>query len=136
MTRRAVVVTFVVAELWQLFFGAFSSLQLGAPGVGDRGSWVPNVLVAETYTLLPLGFILCFWGARLGRLLAAVCAAACLALAVAAVVTLSSAESSFLYGFPLLAPPGLALLACALWMRRASRAASSGASSVTDLRPR
>lgn len=45
MTRPMVVVTFVAAELWQLFFGAFSSLQLGAPGVGDRASWVPNVLL-------------------------------------------------------------------------------------------
>ena len=67
MTRPMVVVAFVAAELWQLFFGAFSSLQLGAPGVGDRASWVPNVLVAETHTVLPIGFILCcgehHWGA-------------------------------------------------------------------------
>lgn len=117
MTRRAVLVTFIVAELWQLFFGAFSSLQLGAPGVGDYGSWVPNVLVAETFTLLPLGFVLCLWGAPLGRLLAAVCAAASLVLAVVAVVALSSAESSFIYGFPLLVPPGLALLVCSVRVR-------------------
>lgn len=86
MTRPMVVVTFVAAELWQSFFGAFSSLQLGAPGVGDRASWVPNVLVAETYTILPIGFILCLWGARWGRLLAAACAGASHVLAVAAVV--------------------------------------------------
>lgn len=118
MTRPMVVVTFAVAELWQLFFGAFSSLQLGAPGVGDRASWVPNVLVAETYTILPIGFILCLWGARLGRLLAAACAAASLVLAVVAVVTLSVPASSFIFFFALLAPPGLALLLCVLRMRR------------------
>jgi hypothetical protein len=113
-----VVVTFAVAELWQLFFGALSSLQLGAPGVGDRASWVPNVLVAETYTILPLGFLLCLWGAPAGRVLAGVCAAASLVLAVAAVITLSAPESSFIFFFALLAPPGLALLLCILRMRR------------------
>lgn len=117
MTRRAVVVTFVGAELWQFFFGAFTSLQLAAPGVGDDASWVPNMLVAETYTILPIGFILCLWGVPLGRLLAAVCAAASLVLAVAAVVTLSTAENSFHGFFLLLAPPGVALLLCAWRMR-------------------
>jgi hypothetical protein len=126
MTRPMVVVAFVAAELWQLFFAAFSSLQLGAPGVGDRASWVPNVLVAETYTVLPIGFILCLWGAPLGRLLAAVCASVSLVLAVAAVVALSSAESSFIYGLPLLAPPGLALLACAYRMNRSRDATRPG----------
>lgn len=118
MTRSMVVVAFVAAELWQLFFGAVSSLQLGAPGVGDRASWVPNVLVAETYTILPIGFILCLWGAWMGRLLAAACAAASLGLAVAAVVTLSGPGSSFIYYFALLAPPGLALLVCVFRTRR------------------
>lgn len=118
MTRPKVVVTFVVAELWQLFFGAFSSLQLGAPGVGDRASWVPNVLVAETYTILPIGFLLCLWGAPLGRLLAVVCAVASLVLGVASVITLSAPTSSFLFFFVLLAPPGLALLYCVMSMRR------------------
>lgn len=56
MTRRWVAAIFILAAVWQLFFGAFSSLQLGAPGVGDRASWVPNVLVLETVTLLPVGF--------------------------------------------------------------------------------
>lgn len=121
MTRRAVVVTFVGAELWQLFFGAFTSVQMAAPGVGDRASWVTGVLVAETYTLLPLGFLLCLWGAPVGRLLAAVCAAASLILAVVAVVTLSSTQSSFIYFFPLLAPPGVALLVCVWRMRGAQR---------------
>ena len=117
MTRPMVVVAFVAAELWQLFFGAFSSLQLGAPRGGDRASWVPNVLVGETYTVLPIGFILCLWGAPLGRLLALVCAAVSLVLAVAAVITLSSAQSSFVEGLPLLAPPGLTLLVCVYRMR-------------------
>jgi hypothetical protein len=116
MTRRTVIVAFGAAELWQLFFGALSSLQLGAPGVGDRASWASNVLVGETYTVLPIGFILCLWGAPLGRLLAAACAAASLVLALAAVVTLSAPPpgSDFTLYFVLLAPPGLALMVCAL----------------------
>jgi hypothetical protein len=119
MTRRAVVIAFVVAELWQLFFGAFSSLQLGAPGVGNRASWVPNVLVAEAFSLLPLGFALAFWGAPVGRLFATVCAAASLIVAVVVAITLSSPQSSFLFAIPLLAVPGLVLLASALRIRRA-----------------
>jgi hypothetical protein len=121
MTRRAVVIAFVVAELWQFFFGAFSSLQLGAPGVGNRASWVPNVLVAETFSLLPIGFALAFWGAPVGRLLATACAAASLVLAIVAAITLSSPQSSFLYSIPLLAAPGLVLLASAWRIRRAER---------------
>jgi hypothetical protein len=121
MTRRAVVIAFVVVELWQFFFGAFSSLQLGAPGVGNRASWVPNVLVAETFSLLPIGFALAFWGAPVGRLLATACAAASLVLAIVAAITLSSPQSSFLYSIPLLAAPGLVLLASAWRIRRAER---------------
>jgi hypothetical protein len=117
MTRRAVVIAFVVAEAWQLFFGAFSSLQLGAPGVGTRASWVPNVLVAEAFTLLPLGFALVLWGTPLGRAIAAVCAAVSIILAIVAGITLSSPESSFLFAIPILAPPGL-LLGGAAWKRR------------------
>lgn len=118
MTRPMVVVAFLATELWQLFFGAFTSLQLGAPGVGDRASWVPGILVAETYTILPIGFLLCLWGAPLGRLLAAFCAAASLVLALAAVLTLSAPGSSFVPYFALLAPPGLALMVCLLRTRR------------------
>jgi hypothetical protein len=114
MSRRAIVVSFVVAELWQLVFGGFSSVQLGAPGVGDRASWIPDLLVLETVSLLPLGFIGSFWGTAPGRILAGVCAAASLALAVVAGITLSSPESSFLYAIPLLAPPGLLLLLTAI----------------------
>ena len=121
MTRRAVVIAFVVAELWQLFFGAFTSLQLGAPGVGNRASWVPNVLVAETFSVLPIGFALAFWGAPVGRLLAMVCAAASLVIAIVAAITLSSPQSSFLYAIAPLAVPGLVLLASALRMRRAGQ---------------
>jgi len=116
MSGRAVLATFVAAELWQLFFGAFSSLQLGAPGVGDRASWVPNVLVAETFTLLPLGFIGVMWGRPAGRWLGVACGIASLAIAVAATMALSSPTSSFLYGLPFLAAPGVALLLCA-WRR-------------------
>ena len=116
MTGRAVFVTFIAAELWQLFFGAFSSLQLGAPGVGDRASWVPNVLVVQTFTLLPLGFIGVMWGRPAGRWLGAACAIASIAIAVAATITLTSPASSFLYGLPFLAAPGVALLLCA-WRR-------------------
>ena len=114
MSRRAVVVSFVVAELWQLVFGAFSSVQLGAPSVGDRASWIPDLLVLETVSLLPLGFVGSFWGAMPGRILAGVCAAASLVMAVVAGITLSSPESSFLYAIPLLALPGLLLLFSAI----------------------
>jgi hypothetical protein len=85
-----VVVVFVVAELWQLFFGAGTSLALANPRVGEGAAWVPNLLVGETYTILPLGFILCLWGAPWGRRLAAVCAAASIALAFPASVTVSA----------------------------------------------
>ena len=121
--RSTVVVVFVVAELWQIFFEVVSSLSLGAPGVGDRALWVPNVLVGETYTILPLGFILCLWGAPLGRLLAAVCAAASLILALAATVTLSAegwGVLEFMSHFALLAAPGLAFMVYVSRMRRAS----------------
>lgn len=123
MTRRTVVVVFVVAELWQLFFGAGTSLALANPRVGEGAAWVPNLLVGETYTILPLGFILCLWGAPWGRRLAAVCAAASIALAFPASVTVSARPldvSEFAVYFALLAPPGLALMLCALRMRRAS----------------
>jgi hypothetical protein len=117
MTRRQVLVAFALAELWQLFAAGFSSLQMGAPGVGDRASWVPGFLVVQTYSLLPVGFILCLWGSPVGRILAAACGVASLAMAVVAVVLLSSPASSFAYGLVLLAPPGMALIMCA-WRHR------------------
>jgi len=116
ISGRAVLAIFVATELWQLFFGAFSSLQLGAPGVGDSASWVPNVLVAQTFTLLPLGFVGVMWGRPVGRWIGAACAVVSLAIAVAATIALSSPTSSFLYGLPFLAVPGVALLVCA-WRR-------------------
>lgn len=119
--RPTVVIAFIAAELWQGFFGALSSLELGAPGVGERGLWVPNVLVGEALTILPVGFILCLWGAPLGRVLAAACAAASLVVAVAAVLTLSTAETSFLGYLAFLAPPGLTLALCTFLMARAAR---------------
>lgn len=59
LTRSAVVVIFVVSELWQFVVGVGSSLQLAAPGVGDRALWVPNALVGVSLTILPIGFALC-----------------------------------------------------------------------------
>lgn len=127
MTRRWVAAIGALAAVWQLFFGAFSSLQLGAPGVGDRASWVPNVLVLEAVTLLPLGFLLCLWGSWAARALAAICAVASLLIAIVGAVTLSSPASSFIYGAPFLVLPGLTLLGCVLRMRRSEgeRAGSS-----------
>lgn len=121
LTRWTVVVVFVVAELWQLVFGAGTSLALANPRVGQGAAWVPNVLVGETYTILPLGFILCLWGAPWGRRLAAVCAAASIILAFPASVTVSARPldvSEFAVYFALLAAPGLALMVCAVRMRR------------------
>ena len=123
--RPWVIVTFIVAAAYQGFAGAMSSLQLGAPGVGDRALWVPNVLVAETYTILAIGFILCLWGRPVGLMLAAVCAVASLVLALAAILTLRPTDAPVdavgsLVAFALLAPPGLALLGCVLSMRTAA----------------
>lgn len=123
LTRWTVVVLFVVAELWQLVFGAGTSLALANPRVGEGAAWVPNLLVGETYTVLPLGFILCLWGAPWGRRLAAVCAVASLVLAFPASVIVSARPldvSEFIVYFALLAAPGLALMVCALRVRRDS----------------
>ena len=123
MTRWTVVVVFVVAELWQLVFGAGTSLALANPRVGEGAAWVPNLLVGETYTILPLGFVLCLWGAPWGRRLAAACAAASLVLAVPASATVSARPlnvSEFAVYLALLAAPGLALMVCAIRIRRVS----------------
>jgi hypothetical protein len=117
--RPALVVTFIVNEVYQVFFGAFTSLQLGAPGVGDRASWVPNFLVAEAFTILPLGFVLRIWGARVGRPIATICAVAMLLVALAGSVTLSRSLGELFVFFGLLAPPWIALLVSGL--RRSSR---------------
>jgi hypothetical protein len=120
--RSAVVVAFLAADFWQFLFAALSSLQLSAPGVGNRALWVPNVLVGETFTILPLGFILCLWGAPLGRAVAALCAASSIVLALVATVTLAAAPLDVpqsLFYFALLAAPGLVLIVCVSRMRGA-----------------
>ena len=114
MSRSQFIVTFVLVELWQFVIGAGSSLQLGAPGVGDRASWVPNVLVGETYTLLPVGFVLCLLGRSATRMLGAACGLASLIIGLVAAITLSPASQVDVSGiavwFVLFAPPGLALI--------------------------
>lgn len=122
MTRWNVIVLFVVAEIWQIFFGAGTSLALGNPRVGEGASWVPNVLVYEGFTLLPVGFILCLWGVPLARRLAALCAAVSLGLAAVGSYGVSARPlevSEFLVYFALLAVPGIVLLLCVVRMRRA-----------------
>lgn len=120
MSRQVVLILAVVAALWQFVVGAGSSLQLAAPGVGDRARWVPDILVALSLTVLPIGFALCLWGSTVGRRLAAACAIACIAVSAAAAATLS-VEPVDLVGlvmaFALFAAPGVVLLACSQGMR-------------------
>ena len=122
--RLTVVVAWIAAEAYQLFFGAFTSLQLGAPGIGNRASWAPNLLVAEAFTVLPLAFLLCLWGTQLGRVLAMVGAAAMIVVALVASATLGRSPSEALMFFALLAPPPLVL---AWSSRRMSSSSSPGA---------
>lgn len=120
MSRSVVVVVFVVAELWQFVIGTGSSLQLGAPGVGDRALWVPNILIGVSLTILPIGFVLCLWGTPVGRNLASLCALSTIVVAAAAAVTLSVPPFEVVglgVAFALFAVPGLALLASAAGMR-------------------
>lgn len=119
-SRPLVIVFFVAAEVWQVFFGAFTSLQLGAPGIGDRASWAPNILVTEAFTILPLAFFLCLWGAPIGRTIATACAVVMIAVALAATAILGRWPSEFLEFFALVAPPWLALLASIRRMGRAT----------------
>ena len=116
--RPAVVVIFIVAEIYQAFFGALTSLQLGAPGIGDRAAWAPTLLVDEAFTILPAGFVLCLWGVPMARRIASVCALVMLVLLGAAAVTLGRSVSEMIVFFVLLAPPPIALLASAR-LRRA-----------------
>ena len=119
--RLSVVVAWIAAEAYQLFFGAFTSLQLGAPGIGGRASWAPNLLVAEAFTVLPVGFLLCFWGTQSGRTLATVGAAAMIVVALAAAAALGRWPSELVMFFALLLPAPLALG----WsIRRMSRSSS------------
>lgn len=125
LTRSAVAVIFVVAELWQFVFGVGSSLQLAAPGVGDRALWVPNALVGVALTILPIGFALCLWGTQVGRRLASLCSLATIVVAAAAAMVLSVPPFDvvgLVLAFALFSGPGLALLACAGGMRRAPEA--------------
>jgi hypothetical protein len=124
--RIRVVVNGIAAEAYQVFFGAFTSLQLGAPGIGDRASWAPNVLVAEAFTILPLGFLLCLWGAPIGRTIATVCAVVMAFVALGAVATLSRSPSEFLVFFAMLAPPWVALLLSVRRMRQAAAISEAG----------
>jgi hypothetical protein len=124
--RIRVVVNGIAAEAYQVFFGAMTSLQLGAPGIGDRASWAPNVLVAEAFSILPLGFLLCLWGAPIGRTIATVCAVVMAFVALGAVATLSRSPSEFLVFFAMLAPPWVALLFSVRRMRRAAAASEAG----------
>lgn len=123
MTRSiglpTLIAIWIVAELYQLFYGAFTSVQIAAPDVGIRSSWAPNLLVAETITLLPLGFVLCLWGNRIGRLVAIGCGLAMVAVDAAAAAALGRDVPEAVSFFATLAPPWLALFG-ALRLRRVS----------------
>jgi hypothetical protein len=123
MSRAKIAVIWIGAEVWQVFFGAFTSLQLGAPGVGSRASWAPNVLVGEAFTILPIAFLLCLWGAPLGRMTSALGAGVMIAVASVATTALSRSPAELLVFFALVAPPWLALLASIRRIDRASGAA-------------
>lgn len=123
MTRTAarigVVATWLAAEIWQAFFGALTSLQLGAPGVGDRASWVPNLFVAEAATLLPLGFALAVWAKPRARNVALGIAAVMLALAIVGVATLSRDLGDAVMLFLFVAPPPILLILATRRLRSA-----------------
>ena len=119
-TRIGVVLTRIAAEAYQLFFGAFTSLQLGAPGIGDRASWAPNLLVAEAFTILPVGFLLALWGTPAGRTIALAGAMVILAVDLAAAATLGRWLSESVMFFLLLAPPAVLLARSTIRMRQAS----------------
>jgi hypothetical protein len=123
MDRAKIVVWWIAAEVWQVFFGAFTSLQLGAPGVGNRATWVPNLFVAEAFTILPLAFLLCLWGAPIARMIATLGAAVMIALAVLGSTTLSRSPAEFVEFFLMVGPPWLVLLASIRRMGRTSDAA-------------
>ena len=125
MDRAKIVVWWIGAEVWQVFFGAFTSLQLGAPGVGDRASWVPNLFVAEAFTILPLAFLLCLWGAPIARTIATLGATVMIALAVVGATMLARSPAEFVEFFIMVAPPWLALLASIRRVGRASDAVAS-----------
>ena len=121
MTRSiglpTLIAIWIVAELIQLFNGAWTSVQIAAPGVGIRSSWAPNLLVAETFTILPLGFVLCSWGNRIGRMVAIGCGLAMIAVDVATAIALGRNPLEAVSFFGMMAPPWLTLFG-ALWLRR------------------
>ena len=119
-TRIGVVLSWIAAEAYQLFFGAFTSLQLGAPGIGDRASWAPNLLVAEAFTILPVGFLLALWGTPAGRTIGLAGAMVMLAVDLAAAATLGRWLSESVMFFLLLAPPAVLLARSTIRMRQAS----------------
>jgi len=108
--RIGAIATWIAAEIWQGFFGALTSLQLGAPGIGDRASWVPNLFVAEAATLLPLGFALAVWAKPTARIAALGIAALMLGLAIVGVATLSRGLGDAVMLFLFVAPPPILLI--------------------------
>jgi hypothetical protein len=126
--RIGVVVTWIAAEAYQVFFGAFTSLQLGAPGIGDRASWAPNLLVTEAFTILPIAFLLALWGTPASRRIALAGAAVMLVVDLAAAATLGRWLSESVVFFLLVAPPAVLLARSANRMRQAS-ASNGGATS-------
>ena len=110
MARRRTIVSWIAAEPWQLFFGAMTSLQIAAPGIGMRASWAPNVLVAEAFTLLPIGFAMALWGTPIGRTVAIVVALAILAVAAGGAGVLGRSPAESLVFFALMAPPPILLV--------------------------
>jgi hypothetical protein len=117
--RIGVITTWIAAEIWQAFFGAMTSLQLGAPGIGDRASWVPNLFVAEAVTLLPLGFALAIWAKPTARIAATGFAAVMLALAIVGVAALSRGPGDAPLLFVFVAPPPILLILATRRLRSA-----------------
>ena len=120
VARRRTILAWLAAETWQVFFGAFTSLQLGAPGVGARASLVPNILVTEAWSLLPVGFALALWGRPAGRVGALAVATVVLAIAAASSAALGRSPTESLTFFLFLAPPPVLLVLSA----RSSRVAA------------
>jgi hypothetical protein len=76
---------------WQFYWGAMTTIGLAAPGVGPEAAWVPQALMFESFTLVPLGFALCVWGSIWGLRVAVACAVLSAALAIVASALLAGA---------------------------------------------
>ena len=87
-----------------------TSLQIAAPGIGMRASWAPNVLVAEAFTLLPIGFAMTLWDTPIGRTVASVVALAMLGVAGVGAGVLGRSAAESLVFFALMAPPPILLV--------------------------